>query len=78
VRFTTRGDALYIIALGLPDGQLAIKTLGLKAGNGKIAGVKVLGGGDVAWKQKDEELLIQPSKNYPSEYAVSYVVTFVH
>jgi hypothetical protein len=32
----------------------------------------------VAWKQKDDELIIEPSKNYPSEYAVSYAVTFVH
>jgi alpha-L-fucosidase len=78
VRFTIKGDALYVIALGLPDGQLSVKSLGLKAGNGKIADIKVLGGGDVAWKQMDGELLIQPSKSYPSGYAVSYVVSFVH
>ncbi|MES2110285.1 MAG: alpha-L-fucosidase [Bacteroidota bacterium] len=78
VRFTTKGDALYIVALGLPKGPLSIKALGAKAGNGKIAGIKMLGADEaVSWTQKDGELIIQPSKKYPSDYAVSYMVSFV-
>lgn len=78
VRFTTKGDLLYITALGLPEGAVSIKALGAKAGNGKVAGIKMLGAAaDVSWAQKDNELVIQPSKKYPSAYAVSYVVSFV-
>lgn len=78
VRFTTKGDLLYITALGLPEGTVSIKALGAKAGNGKVAGIKMLGAAaDVSWTQKDNELVIQPSKKYPSAYAVSYVVSFV-
>ena len=75
IRFTTKGDVLYVTALGLPDGQLSIKALSIKSGNGKIADIKMLGSDQkVAWEQKDDELIIEPSKNYPSEYAVSYSV----
>ncbi len=53
--------------------------MGLKAGNGKIANIKMLGSDQaVNWQQKDDALIIEPEKNYPSEYAVSYEVEFVH
>jgi len=79
VRFTTKGGALYVTALGLPDGQLTIKALSLKSGNGKITGIKMLGSSQkVNWKQNNEALIIEPSKTYPSEYAVSYVVSLTH
>ena len=78
VRFTTRDSILYITALGIPEGQLSIKALALKAGNGKIADIKLLGSDEkINWKQKDDELIIEPLKTYQSEYAVSWLVTFV-
>jgi len=68
---------LFVTALGLPDAALSIKALSVKSGNGKIMSVKMLGSDQkVTWKQKDDELVIEPSKKYPSEYAVSYVVLF--
>jgi len=77
VRFTTKGDFLYMIALGLPDGPLIVKALSLKSGNGRIASIKMLGSDQkVTWKQKVDELVILPSKSYPSDYAVSYALTF--
>ncbi|HEY4327200.1 MAG TPA: alpha-L-fucosidase C-terminal domain-containing protein [Mucilaginibacter sp.] len=79
IRFTTKGDILYVTSLGLPVEPVSIKALSVKSGNGKIAGIKMLGSDKkVTWKQKDDELVIEPSKNYPSEYAVSYAITFVH
>jgi len=79
VRFTTKGDVLYVTTLGLPDGRLSIKALSTKSGNGKIIEIKMLGSNQkVIWKQKDDELIIEPSKNYSSEIAVSYVLEFVH
>jgi alpha-L-fucosidase len=79
MRFTTKGDTLFIIALGLPNNKLNIKSLSLNSGNGKIASIKMLGSDEkVTWAQKQDALVITPSKNYPSEYAVGYAVTFVH
>ncbi|HTD40761.1 MAG TPA: alpha-L-fucosidase, partial [Mucilaginibacter sp.] len=79
VRFTAKGDVLYVTALGLPNGQLGIKSLSLNSGNDKIAEIKMIGSDQkVVWKQNGNELLISPSKSYPSEYAVSYAVTFSH
>jgi alpha-L-fucosidase len=77
IRFTTKGDTLFVTALGLPDGELSVKALGLSAG--KIAYIKMLGSDrKVNWKQKDDELVIEPAKSYPSEYAVSYEVLMSH
>ena len=77
VRFTTKADTLYVIALGLPDKSLNIKALSLKGDGGKIATVKMLGSDhNISWKQDDNELSIAPSGKYPSDYAVSYAITF--
>ncbi len=78
VRFTTKGDVLYVTTLGLPTEPLSIKALSIKSGNGKIVSIKMLGSDQkVIWKQRDDDLIIEPSKNYPSEFAVSYVVSFI-
>jgi len=77
VRFTTKGDTLFVTALGLPDKPLAIKALGIKSGNLNVNEIKMLGNNQkINWKQTNEELVIQPSKNYPSEFAVSYYLTY--
>ncbi|MBS1529312.1 MAG: alpha-L-fucosidase, partial [Bacteroidetes bacterium] len=79
VRFTTKGDTLYIIALGLPNNSLNIKSLSANSGHGKVASIKMLGSSEkVNWVQKPGALVIDPLKSYPSEYAVSYAVTFAH
>jgi alpha-L-fucosidase len=51
VRFTTKGDVLYAIALGWPeDRRLTIRSLAAAAG--KITGVTLLGhAGDLPWSQ---------------------------
>lgn len=77
IRFTTKGTTLYAIAMGLPAANTLIKALGTKAGNGVIVSVEMIGSSEkVAWTQQAEALLIKPSKNYPSEYAVAYKITF--
>ncbi len=56
----------------------SIKALSKNAGKGKIASVKLLGSTAVlTWKQNDDALVIEPLKNYPSENAVAYKITFV-
>jgi alpha-L-fucosidase len=77
IRFTTKGDVLYAIALGLPAANTTIKALGAKAGNGTIAGIDLVGSNEkISWSQKADELIIKPSKNYPSENAVAYKISF--
>jgi alpha-L-fucosidase len=76
IRFTTKGDILYAIAMGLPATNTTIKALGIKAGNGAIASIELVGSTDkVSWSQQADALVIKPSKNYPSQHAVTYKIS---
>jgi alpha-L-fucosidase len=75
VRFTTKGDTLYTILLDIPTAAVTVKSLATTANNGIIETVEMVGSGEpVLWKQTAEGLVIQPVKQYPSEYAVAYRV----
>jgi alpha-L-fucosidase len=77
IRFTTKGDALYAIAMGLPESATSIRSLGQKSRNGLITSIELLGSGEkISWNQQADELVIKPSKNYPAEYAVVYKIYF--
>ncbi|MDB5276238.1 MAG: Alpha-L-fucosidase [Ferruginibacter sp.] len=76
IRFTTKGDILYAIAMGLPATNTTVKALGVKAGNGTIASVEMVGSTEkVSWSQQADALGIKPSKNYPSQNAVTYKIS---
>ncbi|WP_084579634.1 alpha-L-fucosidase [Sphingomonas azotifigens] len=49
VRFTTKGDTLYLFFLKAPTGPVTVRSLGL--GAGRVARARLLGGGDVAFRQ---------------------------
>ncbi|MEO7766378.1 MAG: alpha-L-fucosidase, partial [Ferruginibacter sp.] len=77
IRFTTKGDILYAIALGQPAAITTIKLLGTQSGNGNIASVELLGSNEkLSWVQQGAALEIKPSKSYPSENAVVYKINF--
>lgn len=77
IRFTTKGDVLYAIAMGQPATSTVIKALGAKAGNGVITSVEMTGSDEkMSWKQEADALVIKPSKSYPSENAVVYKISF--
>ncbi len=77
IRFTTKGDVLYAIVLGVPAEKTTIRSLSLKAGNGIIQSIALTGSSDkIAWSQKADALLIEPSKNYPTENTVVYKIEF--
>jgi alpha-L-fucosidase len=77
IRFTTKGDTLYAIALGIPAQVTTIKSLSSKSNNGTIVNIEVVGSNDkLQWSQKENGLIIQALKNYPSENAVAYCITF--
>ena len=81
VRFTTKGDTLYVIALGAPQKELQIKSLGAAAKllNQPIGGITLLGSAEtVQWMQTDEALTLKPPQNPPSDVAVVFKMTLTN
>ena len=77
IRFTTKGETLYAIAMGQPPSNTIIKSLGQKAGNGIIDIIELVGSTEkILWTQGADALVIKPSKTYPSENAVVYKIHF--
>jgi alpha-L-fucosidase len=80
IRFTTKGDALYAIVLGVPSDTLRIKSLGKKANQAVrlVASVRLLGdSAAVTWNQDDAALNIAPpAKKSASDAAIAYEITF--
>jgi alpha-L-fucosidase len=75
IRFTTQGDALYAIALAVPQGEVKINALGLAAG--KIDSLSLLGSNvKVNWKQEADALTIQPVEQWPCQHAVAFKILF--
>ena len=75
IRFTTKGDILYAIALGWPtDGKIVIKSLGEKSANypRPIRKVELIGSNsEVIWKRGAQGLEIQVPDTPPCKYAFS-------
>ena len=75
IRFTTKGDQLYAIALGKPEtNKLLITTM--KSGNeykASIKKVEMLGhDGKLAWSQTDQGLEIEFPQTLPCEFAFTF------
>ena len=73
IRFTTKGDTLYAIALGFPeDGKLTIETLGnrTKIADGGIRNVTLLGSkAKLAWERTDGGLTVKLPAKRPNDIA---------
>ncbi len=77
IRFTTKGNILYAITLGLPVENTVIKSLSSNSGNGFVSGVEIVGSNEkLSWQQLETGLVIKPSKKYMSEHAVAYRIRF--
>jgi alpha-L-fucosidase len=75
IRFTLKGNDVYAFVLDVPVEKMVIKSLGEKAGNGKVTNVSLVGSTEkVSWSQKGDALTIQSSKSYPSQHAVAYKI----
>ncbi len=79
IRFTTRGDLLYAIALGWPEGgEIVIQSLGtqLKLYGQAIGTVEMLGVPEpLAWSQGVRGLRVRLPTQRPSEHAVVLRIT---
>lgn len=77
IRFTTKGDTLFVITLGLPTESTLVKSLGIKMNFGLVADISMMGSTDkVSWTQKNDALSIKPDAHYPSDFVVVYKVVF--
>ena len=73
VRFTTKGDLLYAIVCGIPQGPLQIKALG-HLGPG-FTSIELLGSSEkIQYKKEWEGLTIQPVKEWPCQHAVVFKI----
>jgi alpha-L-fucosidase len=78
VRFTTKGDTLYAIVLGVPTKPLRIKSLGAAAKllDKPIANVQLLGSDEtIQWSLVEDALTIGPARSKPSDIAVVFRIT---
>jgi len=79
IRFTTKGDTLYAMALGWPaNGKLAIRSLARPAGEtfNSIAGVSLLGhDGKLDLSQTADGLTVTLPSRKPCEHAFTFKIT---
>lgn len=78
VRFTVKGDALYAIVLGRPEGtELVLPPLATTAGlQGRVEDVSLLGGaGPLPFRQDQRGLAVELPASAPSEYAYVLKIT---
>ena len=78
IRFTTKGNILYAIVLGVPNQSLHIKSLGINAGllEKSIENVKLLGSeARIKWSQNKDFLTIEPFQTKPINKIVVFKFT---
>ncbi|MBN1805494.1 MAG: alpha-L-fucosidase [Sedimentisphaerales bacterium] len=77
VRFTTKGDILYMTAFGWPTKDLQIKSLGKAAKllDKPIEKIALLGSDEeIKWTQTNEALIIRPAQDKPCDIAVVFKI----
>jgi len=77
VRFTTKGDILYVFVMGIPAQQVTVSTLAPRKSPPvrRIANVELLGyRGKLAWRQESSGLTIELPENKPCKYALAFRV----
>ncbi len=74
IRFTTKGNVLYAICLGVPQGEIKITSLVAQAD--KIKSVALLGSSEkISWKATPEAIVLQPLAQWPCAHAVVFKIT---
>ncbi|HVT30225.1 MAG TPA: alpha-L-fucosidase, partial [Lacipirellulaceae bacterium] len=79
IRFTTKGQILYAIALGWPEnGKLLIKSLSCRTrlASGDLRSVQLLGyDGELRWQRTDQGLVVSLPDKPPCDFAVALKIT---
>jgi len=74
IRFTSKGNAVYAITLGVPSGEVVIHSLGKQStyADGPIRSVHLLGDKTaLKWTQRDDALVVTLPKRLPTAHAVA-------
>ncbi|MBO9619232.1 MAG: alpha-L-fucosidase [Niabella sp.] len=76
VRFTKKGDVLYVFVLNPTEGPIDLPTLGLRSAQlpKRIRSIKMMDGKKVAFKQTDEKLTLAVPARRPSKYVAVFAV----
>ncbi len=80
LRFTTKGNVLYVIIMGKPEREL-IRVASLRQGEGlgtkEIASIDIIGGAqNLDWRQDPQQLEIVLKGRLPSEHANVLKITY--
>jgi alpha-L-fucosidase len=79
LRFTRKGETLYVTTLEKPAGQLVIKALGKAQEARPIVSVGLLGYAEkVQWNQSPKQLEIQTPQTLPGKYAWVFKIAFAN
>ena len=80
LRFTTKGDSLYVFAMGWPDRERPIVIPALahpgESGVGKITHVELLGSrARISFTQDQQGLTLRPGATRPCDHAVVFKIS---
>lgn len=78
LRFTAKGDTIYVFALGAPESRVRIHSLGTAAGllEGEITSIKLLGSDEqLTWSQTADALVIDAPRAVPNAIAAVFSIT---
>ena len=78
IRFTTKGDKLYAITLGVPVGKVAINSLGRNGQHARrVSQVRLLGHrAPLTFQQNDGALVIDVPGSVPTRHASAFRISF--
>ncbi len=79
IRFTSKGNVLYVIVLGWPTKTVTVKSLGKNAGlaDGQISDIAMVGSDDkITWNQDDDAVTIEPPSSKLFDEATVFKVSF--
>ncbi|GAO42353.1 alpha-L-fucosidase [Flavihumibacter petaseus] len=75
IRFNQKGNILYATVLGIPSGDIQIKSLGKNSGGLKIRRIAMLGNKEaLSWKQEADALVIKKPKRISNNIAVVFKI----
>ena len=77
IRFTTKGEVLYVFVMGQPEFRTTIRSLATdtELRVGRITGVELVGhDGKINWRQDQSGLVIDIPNTLPSKHAVAFRV----
>jgi alpha-L-fucosidase len=79
IRFTTKGETIYVFCMGVPSGAVRITSFGKnsKLSNKAVAAVKLLGSNEkIIWKQEAEALVINKPSKLPDWKVITFKIEF--